>query len=141
MEAIFKIPQFSRQPQSENISRNYSMRRKKRCVIHEIISKTHWAASMWSYPYMFLHKALVFQANFLDSCLSSSDYISETNDRRATKICQGMGHDMATWGVDVESRRSKINYEQYNWFNSGCLDYSGLKIKLAKYGLFLFFIQ
>ena len=63
---------------------------------------------MWSYPYMFLYKALVFQANFLDSSLSSSSYIWETNDRRATKICQAMEHDMATWGVDVESRRSKI---------------------------------
>ena len=37
---------------------------KKWCVIHEIISKSHWAASMWSYPYMFLYKALVFQTNF-----------------------------------------------------------------------------
>ena len=63
---------------------------------------------MWSYPYMFLYKALAFQANFLDSSLSSSDYISNTNDRRETKICQAMEHDMATWGVDVESRRSKI---------------------------------
>ena len=62
---------------------------------------------MWSYPYMFLYKALVFQAKFLDSSLSSSGYISETNDLRATKICQGMGHDMSTWGVDVESQRSK----------------------------------
>ena len=50
----------------------------------------------------------MFQANFLDSILSSSGYISETNDRRATKICQGMEHDMATGGVDVESRWSKI---------------------------------
>ena len=50
----------------------------------------------------------MFQANFLDSSLSSSGYISETNDRRETKIWQGMEHDMATWGVDVESRRSKI---------------------------------
>ena len=108
MAAIFKIPQFSWQPQSEYISGNYSMRRKKWCVIHEIISKTHRAASMWSYPYIFFYKALVFQANFLDSSLSSSGYISETNDRRATKICQGMGHDMATWGIDVESQRSKI---------------------------------
>ena len=63
---------------------------------------------MWSYPYMFLYKALVFEANFLDSSLSSSGYISETNDRRATKICQAMKHDMATWGVDGESLRSKI---------------------------------
>ena len=63
---------------------------------------------MWSYPYVFLYKALVFQANFLDSSLSSSGYISETNDRRATKICQEMKHDMATWGVDGESLRSKI---------------------------------
>ena len=63
---------------------------------------------MWSYPYMFLFKALVFQANFLDSSLSSSGYISETNARVATKICQGMEHDMAIWGVDDESRRSKI---------------------------------
>ena len=54
---------------------------------------------------MFLYKALVFQANFLDKSLSSSGYISETNDLIATKICQGMEHDMATWGVDVESRR------------------------------------
>ena len=46
--------------------------------------------------YMFLYKALVFQAIFLDSSLSSSGYISETNDRRGTKICQGMEHDMAT---------------------------------------------
>ena len=107
MAAIFKIPQFSRQPQSEYISRNYSMRRKKLCLIHEIISKTHWAASMWSYPYMFLYKALVFQAKFLDSSLSSSGYISETNDLRATKICQGMEHDMSNWDVDVESQRSK----------------------------------
>ena len=61
---------------------------------------------MWSYHYMFLYKALVFQAKFLDS-LSSSGYISETNDLRVTKICQGMGHDMSTWGVDVESQRSK----------------------------------
>ena len=63
---------------------------------------------MWSYPYMFLYKALVFQANFLDSSLSPSGYISETNDRRETKIFQGMEHDMATRGVDVESRRSNI---------------------------------
>ena len=63
---------------------------------------------MWSYPYMFLYKALVFQANFLDNNLSSSGYISETNDLRATKIRQGMEHDKAIWGVDVESRRSKI---------------------------------
>ena len=105
MAAIFKIPQFSGQPQSEYISRNYSMRRKKWCLIHEIISKTHWAASMWSYPYMFLYKALVFQAKFLDSSLSSSGYISETNDLRGTKIWQGMEHDMSTWGVDVESQR------------------------------------
>ena len=63
---------------------------------------------MWSYPYMFLYKALVLQANFLDSSLSSSGYISKPNDRRETKICQKMEHDMATWGVDVESRRSKI---------------------------------
>ena len=62
---------------------------------------------MWSYPYMFLYKALVFQAKFLDSSLSSSGYISETNDLRATKICQGMEHDMSTWGVDVESQRLK----------------------------------
>ena len=46
------------------------------------------------HPYMFLYKALVFQANFLDNSLSSSGYISETNDLRATKICQGMEHDM-----------------------------------------------
>ena len=57
---------------------------------------------------MFFYKALVFQANFLDSSLSSSGYISETNDRRATKICQRMEDDMATWDVDVESHRSKI---------------------------------
>ena len=63
---------------------------------------------MWSYPYMFLYKALVFQANVLDNSLSSSGYISETNDLRATKICQGMKHDMATWVVDAESRRWKI---------------------------------
>ena len=44
-------------------------RRKKWCPIHEIISKTHWAALMWSFPYMFLYKALVFQANVLDSSL------------------------------------------------------------------------
>ena len=56
---------------------------------------------------MFLNKALVFQAKFLDSCLSSSGYISVTNDLRATKFCQGMEHDMPTWGVDVESQRSK----------------------------------
>ena len=62
---------------------------------------------MWSYPYMFLYKAYVFQAKFLDSGLSSSGYISETNDLRATKICQGMEHGMSTWGVDVESQRSK----------------------------------
>ena len=62
---------------------------------------------MWSYPYMFLYKALVFQAKFLDSSLSSSGYISETNDLRATKICQGMEHDRSTWGVDVESQRSE----------------------------------
>ena len=62
---------------------------------------------MWSYPYMFLYKALAFQAKFLDSSLSSSGYISETNDVRANKICQGMEHDMSTWGVDVESQRSK----------------------------------
>ena len=62
---------------------------------------------MWSYPYMFLYKALVFQTNFLDSNLSSSGYISETNDLRATKICQGMEHDLSTWDVDVESQRSK----------------------------------
>ena len=60
---------------------------------------------MWGYPYMFLHKALVFQAKFLESSLSSSGYISETNDVRATKICQGMEHDMPTWCVDVESQR------------------------------------
>ena len=58
---------------------------------------------------MFLYKALVFQANFLDSSLSSNGYILETNDLRATKICQGMEHDMSTWGEDVESRRSNIN--------------------------------
>ena len=34
MAAIFKIPQFSWQPQSDHISGNYSMRRKKWCVIH-----------------------------------------------------------------------------------------------------------
>ena len=62
---------------------------------------------MWSYPYMFLYKALVFQAKILDSSLSSSGYISETNDLRAIKIRQGMEHDMSTWGVDVKSRRSK----------------------------------
>ena len=62
---------------------------------------------MWSYPYMFLYKALVFQAKFLDNSLCSSGYISETNDLRATKICQGMEHDMSTWDVDVESQRSK----------------------------------
>ena len=84
------------------------MRREKRCVIREIISKTHWAASMWSYPYMLLYKALVFLANFLDSSLSPSGYISEKNDLRATKICQGMELDLSTWGVDVESQRSKI---------------------------------
>ena len=60
---------------------------------------------MWGYPYMFLHKALVFQAKFLESSLSSSGYISETNDVRATKICQGMEHDMSTGCVDVESQR------------------------------------
>ena len=60
---------------------------------------------MWSYPYMFLYKALVFQAKFLDSSLFSSGYISETNDLRATNICQGMEHDMSTWDVDVESQR------------------------------------
>ena len=60
---------------------------------------------MWSYPYMFLYKALVFQAKFLDSSLSSSGYISETNDLRATKLYRGMEHDMSTWGVDVESQR------------------------------------
>ena len=79
MAAIFKIPQFSGQPQTEYISR--------------------------SYPYMFLYKALVFQAKYLDSSLSSSGYISETNDLRATKLCQRMEHDMSTWGVDVESQR------------------------------------
>ena len=63
---------------------------------------------MWSYPYMFLFKTLAFQANFLDSSLSSSAYISETNHRRETKICQGVEHGMATWGVNVESRRSNI---------------------------------
>ena len=62
---------------------------------------------MWSCPYMFLYKALVFQAKFLDSSLSSSGYISETNGLRTTKICQRMAHDMSTWGVDVESQRSK----------------------------------
>ena len=62
---------------------------------------------MWSYPYMFLYKALVFQAKFLESSLSSSGYISETNDLRATKIFQGMEHDMSIWDVDVESQRSK----------------------------------
>ena len=62
---------------------------------------------MWSYPYMLLYKALVFQAKFLDSNLPSSGYISVTNDLRATKICQGMEHDMSTWDVDVESQRSK----------------------------------
>ena len=62
---------------------------------------------MWSYPYMFLYKALVFQAKFLDSSLSSSGYISETNYLRATKIWQWMEHDMSTWDVDVESQRSK----------------------------------
>ena len=56
---------------------------------------------------MFLYKALVFRAKFLDSSLSSSGYISETNNLRATKFCQGMEHDMSTWGVDVESHRSK----------------------------------
>ena len=56
---------------------------------------------------MFLYKALVFQAKFLGSSLSSSGYISGTNDLRATKICQGMEHDMSTWGADVESQRSK----------------------------------
>ena len=45
---------------------------------------------------MFLYKALVFQAKFLESSLSSNGYISETNDVRATKICQGMEHDMST---------------------------------------------
>ena len=54
---------------------------------------------------MFLYKALVFQAKFLDSSLSSSGYISETNDLRATKICQGMEHDISNWGVDVESQK------------------------------------
>ena len=62
---------------------------------------------MWSYPYMFLYKALVLQAKFLGSSLSSSGYISGPNDLRATKICQGMENDMLTWGVDVESQRSK----------------------------------
>ena len=63
---------------------------------------------MWSYPCMFLYKALVFQAKFLDNSLPSSGYISETNDLRATKICQAMEYDMSTWGLDVESQRSKI---------------------------------
>ena len=57
-----------------------------------------------SYFYMFLYMALVFQANFLDNSLSSSGYISKPNDLRATKVCQGMEHDMSTWGVDVESQ-------------------------------------
>ena len=61
---------------------------------------------------MFLYKAFVFQAKFLDSSLSSSGYISETNDLRATKICQGMEHDMSTSGVDVESQRSKTKVMQ-----------------------------
>ena len=43
----------------------------------------------------------MFQANFLDSSLSSSGYISGTNGLRATKICQGMEHDMSTWAVDI----------------------------------------
>ena len=50
------------------------------------------------------YKTLVFQANFLDISLSSSGYISQTNELRATTICQGMAHDMTTWGVDVESQ-------------------------------------
>ena len=132
MAAIFKIPQFSRQPQSEYISRNYSMRRKKVCLIHELISKTYWAASMWSYPYMFLYKALVFQSKFLDSSLSSSGYISETNDLRATKICQGMEHDMSTWDVDVESQKVKNQGHGvclYDRFLNGCISMSILKLE------------
>ena len=60
---------------------------------------------MWSYSYMFLYKALVFQAKFLDSSLSSSGYISETNHLRATKICQRMEHDMSPSRIDIESQR------------------------------------
>ena len=78
---------------------------------------------MWSYPYMFLYKALVFQAKFLDSSLSSSGYISETNDLRATKICQGMKHDMSTWDVDVSSKVKNQGHGVclYDRFLNGCI--------------------
>ena len=35
---------------------------------------------MWCYPYMILNKALMFQATFLGSNLSSSGYVSQMNE-------------------------------------------------------------
>ena len=48
----------------------------------------------------------MFQANFLDSSLSSSGYILQTNELTATKICHGVEHGMTTTGgIDVASQR------------------------------------
>ena len=59
--------------------------------------------------------------HFLDSSLSSSGYISKTNDLRATKICQGMEYDMSTWDVDVEIKKNQGHGVcLYDRFLNGC---------------------
>ena len=75
MAAIFKIPQFSRRPQSEYASVKYLMRRKND-VLFMHLSKKLTEQRRCEVILMCLYKALVFQANFLGSSRSSSGYIS-----------------------------------------------------------------
>ena len=75
-------------------------------MYYAIISKNDWATSMWSYPYVFLYKALMFQANFTVFYLEVIYPVNEW--AKSNQICQRMERDMTPWCTDVESQRSQI---------------------------------